>query len=74
MKPACYVRDIGILYEFFVWSLRQLLELCRCMYYLMGTTHHFPSAKTLAHVAINLNLIDKACHACGTTDRAQEEN
>jgi hypothetical protein len=44
------------------------------MYYLMGTTHHFPSAKTLAHVAINLNLIDKACHACGTTDRAQEEN
>jgi hypothetical protein len=28
----------------------------------MNETHHFPSAKTLAHITINLNLLHEACH------------
>jgi hypothetical protein len=61
MEPAGYVRDIDVFYELFIWSLGFLLHLRSSMGELVKT-NHFPSAKSLPHITIDLNLLDKASH------------
>jgi hypothetical protein len=68
MEPAGYVRDIDVFYELFVWSLGLLLDL-RPLMWEMVKTHHFPSAKSLPHITIDLNLLDEASHHYATKYR-----